>query len=73
MRAGLPVVFVVENSLAALQRLATGWRSQLPVVAVGITGSIGKSTTKETVANVLATRYVTLRSEGNSTTRSACR
>ena len=60
-----PVVFLVENSLAALQHLATQWRSQLPVEVVGITGSIGKSTTKETVANVLATRYVTLRSEGN--------
>lgn len=60
-----PVLFVVENSLAALQRLAAAWRATLPVVTVGITGSIGKSTTKETVANVLATRYVTLRSEGN--------
>jgi UDP-N-acetylmuramoyl-tripeptide--D-alanyl-D-alanine ligase len=60
-----PVVFVVDNSLAALQHLAAQWRSDLPVEVVGITGSIGKSTTKETVANVLATRYVTLRSEGN--------
>ena len=60
-----PVVFVVENSLAALQHLASQWRLELPVEVIAITGSIGKSTTKETVANVLATRYVTLRSEGN--------
>jgi UDP-N-acetylmuramoyl-tripeptide--D-alanyl-D-alanine ligase len=59
------VVFLVENSLAALQRLGAAWRSQLSVQVVAITGSIGKSTTKETVANVLATRFVALRSEGN--------
>ncbi len=60
-----PVVFLVENSLLALQNLAAKWRAELPVVTVGVTGSIGKSTTKETVANVLATRYTTLRSGGN--------
>ncbi len=47
------------------RHLAAGWRQSLPVVTVGITGSVGKSTSKETIANVLATRYVTLRSEGN--------
>lgn len=61
----LPVVFVVPDSLAALQRLAAHWRSQLPVVTTGVTGSVGKTTTKETIANVLATRYTTTRSEGN--------
>jgi UDP-N-acetylmuramoyl-tripeptide--D-alanyl-D-alanine ligase len=35
------------------------------VVAIGITGSVGKTTTKEIVANVLAQRHATLRSEGN--------
>lgn len=60
-----PVVFLVERAVDALQRLAAGWRRKLPVQTIGITGSIGKSTTKETVANVLATRYATLRSEGN--------
>ncbi|MCU0508206.1 MAG: UDP-N-acetylmuramoyl-tripeptide--D-alanyl-D-alanine ligase [Anaerolineae bacterium] len=60
-----PVVFLTRDSLAALQTLGARWRAALPVETVGITGSIGKSTTKETVANVLATRYVTLRSEGN--------
>ena len=60
-----PLVFIVPDSLAALQRIASSWRSKLPVVTVGITGSVGKTTTKETVANVLAIRYSTIRSEGN--------
>ena len=60
-----PVVFVVPDSLAALQRLAADWRARLAIVTIGITGSVGKTTTKETVANVLATRFATVRSEGN--------
>jgi UDP-N-acetylmuramoyl-tripeptide--D-alanyl-D-alanine ligase len=58
-------IFLVLNSLIALQNLAAYWRAQMPAVAVGITGSVGKTTTKETIANVLAQRYVTLRSQGN--------
>jgi UDP-N-acetylmuramoyl-tripeptide--D-alanyl-D-alanine ligase len=61
----LPLVFVVPDALTALQNLAGYWRAQFSVVVVGITGSVGKTTTKETVANVLMQRYVTLRSEGN--------
>ncbi len=60
-----PLVFVVPDSLSSLQRLAAYWRAALPVEAVGITGSVGKTTTKETVANVLGQRSMTLRSEGN--------
>jgi UDP-N-acetylmuramoyl-tripeptide--D-alanyl-D-alanine ligase len=60
-----PYVFVVPDSLAGLQKLAAFWRAQFSLTVVGITGSVGKTTTKETVANVLAQRYVTLRSEGN--------
>lgn len=58
-------VFVTHDSLAALQRLAGTWRAKMPADAVGITGSVGKTTTKEIVANVLAQRYMTLRSPGN--------
>jgi UDP-N-acetylmuramoyl-tripeptide--D-alanyl-D-alanine ligase len=58
-------VFVRGDSLGGLQRLAAFWRARMPAVAVGITGSIGKTTTKEIVANVLAQRYRTLRSPGN--------
>jgi UDP-N-acetylmuramoyl-tripeptide--D-alanyl-D-alanine ligase len=60
-----PFTFIVSDSLAALQQVAAYWRAQIATVAVGITGSIGKTTTKEIVANVLAQRYTTLRSEGN--------
>jgi UDP-N-acetylmuramoyl-tripeptide--D-alanyl-D-alanine ligase len=63
--ATAPIVFVVPDSLAGLQRLAAFWRAKMPVIAVGITGSIGKTTTKEIVTNVLAQRYHTLHSEGN--------
>lgn len=64
-QASLPLIFIVPDSLSALQRLAASWRQRLPAVAVGITGSVGKTTTKEIVANVLAQRYTTLRTEGN--------
>ncbi|MBM4459586.1 MAG: UDP-N-acetylmuramoyl-tripeptide--D-alanyl-D-alanine ligase [Chloroflexi bacterium] len=60
-----PCVFIVPDSLVALQNLAAQWRGQMPAVAIGITGSIGKTMTKETVANVLAQRFATLRTEGN--------
>jgi UDP-N-acetylmuramoyl-tripeptide--D-alanyl-D-alanine ligase len=63
--AAAPVVFVVPDSLAGLQRLAAWRRAQMPAAAIGITGSVGKTTTKEVVANVLAQRYNTLRSSGN--------
>lgn len=64
-QASLPIVFVVPDALSALQQTAAFWRRQMPAHAVGITGSVGKTTTKEIVANVLAQRYETLRSEGN--------
>jgi len=61
----LPYIFIVPDSLKALQQLASYWRGRMKAVVVGITGSVGKTTTKEIVANVLAQRYRTLRSEGN--------
>jgi UDP-N-acetylmuramoyl-tripeptide--D-alanyl-D-alanine ligase len=60
-----PYVFVAPDSLQALHNLAASWRAQLPVTVIGITGSVGKTTTKETMANVLEKRYCTLRNEGN--------
>src|SRR5450759_4131402 len=62
--ARTPYVFVAPDSLQALHNLAAFWRAQLPVTVIGITGSVGKTTSKETVANVLEKRYSTLRSEG---------
>lgn len=61
----LPVCLRVQDSLAALQRAAGYWRRQLDVKVIGITGSVGKSTTKEMVAEVIGRRYRTLKNEGN--------
>jgi UDP-N-acetylmuramoyl-tripeptide--D-alanyl-D-alanine ligase len=61
----LPVCLLVRDALAALQQLAAWWRAQFDVRIIGITGSIGKTTTKEYVASVLGQRYAVLKSEGN--------
>jgi UDP-N-acetylmuramoyl-tripeptide--D-alanyl-D-alanine ligase len=55
----------VANPLAALHALASAWRSRFDPLTVGITGSIAKTSTKEAVAAVLATRFRTLKNEGN--------
>jgi len=60
-----PVCLLVENSLLALQQIARFWRRKLDLDVVGITGSVGKSTTKEVVFEVLSQRYRTLKSPGN--------
>ncbi len=60
-----PLCLHVENTITALQQIARYWRRKLDLRVVGITGSVGKSTTKEMVAEVLSTRYRTLKSPGN--------
>ncbi len=60
-----PTVFIVEDSLKGLQQVAAHWRSQFSPRVVGITGSVGKSTSKEMIAAVLRQRYPTLKSPGN--------
>lgn len=62
---GMPLCLQVEDSLLALQRLAAYWRARFQPRVVGITGSVGKTTTKELVNAVLRTRYSTLKSKGN--------
>ena len=47
-----PFCVLVEDSLIGLQQIARYWRRQLDLRVIGITGSIGKSTTKEVVAAV---------------------
>ena len=62
----LPVIFRVDNSLLALQDLARWWRARFQDLRViGVTGSIGKSSTKELIATVLERDFVVLKSEGN--------
>jgi UDP-N-acetylmuramoyl-tripeptide--D-alanyl-D-alanine ligase len=62
----LPVICRVDNSMLALQELAKWWRSRLTNLRViGITGSVGKSSTKELTATVLERDFVLLKNEGN--------
>jgi UDP-N-acetylmuramoyl-tripeptide--D-alanyl-D-alanine ligase len=64
-QASLPVCLRVSNVLASLQDLAGYWRNKFQVRVIGITGSVGKTSTKELVWTVLSRRFRTLRSEGN--------
>jgi UDP-N-acetylmuramoyl-tripeptide--D-alanyl-D-alanine ligase len=61
----LPVCLWVENSLEALQQVARFWRRKLSLRVIGITGSVGKSTSKELIAEVLKQRFSTLKNQGN--------
>jgi UDP-N-acetylmuramoyl-tripeptide--D-alanyl-D-alanine ligase len=61
----MPLVLKTDSTLAALWEIATFWRQQHDVRIVGVTGSVGKTTTKELAAAVLARRYATLKSEGS--------
>jgi UDP-N-acetylmuramoyl-tripeptide--D-alanyl-D-alanine ligase len=61
----LPACFIVEDSLKALQQLAAYWRSRHTPRVVGVTGSVGKTTTKEVIYSVLSQRFRTLKSEGS--------
>jgi UDP-N-acetylmuramoyl-tripeptide--D-alanyl-D-alanine ligase len=58
-------LLVVDDTLAALQTLGAAVRRLWGKPLVGVTGSAGKTTTKETIAHVLATRYKVLKSQGN--------
>lgn len=62
---GAPFCLRVANSLQALQDIARSYRRKMKVRVIGITGSVGKSTTKELVAEVLSQRYRTLKNTGN--------
>ena len=58
-----PVCLLVPDSLGALQQLADYWRTRHTVRVIGVTGSVGKTTTKEMIATVLSQRYRVLKSE----------
>ncbi len=56
---------LVEDTFAALKQIAAFYRKQLTIPIVGITGSVGKTSTKEFVAGVLSVKYRVLKTEGN--------
>lgn len=55
----------VTSSVEALGKIAAFYRAQLSLTVIGITGSVGKTSTKETVASVLGERYKVLKTLGN--------
>lgn len=55
----------VKSSMEAVGKIAAFYRSQLSLTVIGITGSVGKTSTKETVAGVLSQRYRVLKTLGN--------
>ena len=61
----VPFALLVDDALTALQQVAGAWREKLDLRVIGITGSVGKSTTKELTTTVLRQRYRTLKNPGN--------
>ena len=55
----------VKSSLQALKDMALLYRNNLDIKVVGITGSVGKTSTKETISYVLNKKYKVLKTEGN--------
>lgn len=56
---------LVESTKQALKDLAAFYRNSLDIRVVGITGSVGKTSTKEMIASVLGTKYRVLKTAGN--------
>lgn len=58
-------IVLVENTTKAIQKLATYKRSLYHIPVVAITGSVGKTSTKDMVASVIAQKYKVLKTQGN--------
>ena len=58
-------IILVENTTKALQQIATYKRSLYDIPVVGITGSVGKTSTKDIIASVMAKKYDVLKTQGN--------
>lgn len=64
-KSGKGPYILVEDSFEALKRLAAYYREQLNIPVIGITGSVGKTSTKELVASVVSKHYKTWKTQGN--------
>lgn len=60
----IPIIFV-DNTLFALQSLAKNYRNQLLAKGVGVTGSNGKTTTKDMIYSILSTNFKVHKTKGN--------
>lgn len=58
-------LIVVKDVLQAIKDLGEFYRMQFSIPVIGITGSVGKTSTKEMIASVLSTRYNVLKTKGN--------
>ncbi len=56
---------LVENSFDALKKVAAFYREQLTIPIIGVTGSVGKTSTKEMIATGLSTKFHVLKTQGN--------
>lgn len=56
---------LVKDSMEAIKAMAEYYMQQLNIPVVGITGSVGKTSTKETIASVLAQKYRVLKTDAN--------
>ncbi len=62
--ADIPVIYV-ENTKKALLDLGAYYRSTFDIPVIGLTGSVGKTTTKDMIALVAGAKYNTLKTQGN--------
>ena len=58
-------IILVKNSIKAMQDIATYKRSLYNIPVVAVTGSVGKTSTKDIIASVLSEKYKVLKTEGN--------
>ena len=58
-------IIIVKNVVEALQKLAAYKRSLYNIPVIGVTGSVGKTSTKDIIAGVMSTKYNVLKTEAN--------
>ena len=58
-------IVLVNNTIEAIQKLASYKRSMYDIPVIAVTGSVGKTSTKDIIASVMSTKYKTLKTEGN--------
>ena len=58
-------IILVEDTVVALQKLAAYLRSKINIPVIAVTGSVGKTSTKDLIAAVLSQKYKVLKSPGN--------